>query len=79
MVILYSILFITTFAMLAVLSLMFFAERLRKVLKAQLYYRTFSFFAIVATAGILFAGILGFSMPCSKVDPSLAVSLGKGK
>jgi uncharacterized membrane protein len=54
------ILLITTLAMLVILALVFFAARLRSLLKAHLYHRTFSFLAVLAVAGILFASMLSF-------------------
>ncbi len=46
--------------MLIILALVFFAARLRTLLKAHLYHRAFSFFAVLAGTGILLATMLSF-------------------
>jgi hypothetical protein len=58
---LYLILLVTSFAMLAILALVFFAARLRTLLKAHLYHRAFSFFAVLTVTGILLASMLSFT------------------
>ncbi len=60
--------------MLALLSLVFFAGKLRSLLKAHLYHRAFSFFAVIAVTGMLLATLLSFNIQNSKLNPGLTAS-----
>ena len=76
---LYITLLITTMAMLSILALVFFASRLRTLLKAHLYHRVFSFFAVLAVAGILFASMLSFMPNAHNGRTAMAVNVSDGK
>lgn len=69
------ILIITTIAMLAVLALTFFAVKLRGLLRSQLYFRTFSFFAVLAIAGIILASVLSLSMQGNKHQQAITANV----
>jgi len=75
MTLLNIILLIAGLAMLAVLMLVFFAVRLRPLLRAHLYHRAFSFFAVLAASGILFATLLSLNLPKNPA-PIAATNIG---
>ena len=79
MTLLYLTLLVTTIAMMAVLTLVFFAARLRSLLKAHLYHRTFSFFAVLAVAGMLLAGLLSFNIPNNNEISAVAANRSSGR
>ena len=57
---LYLALFVTSVAMLAILTLVFFEDNLRAVLPGRFYRQTFAWLAVLAFAGILMTSTLGF-------------------
>ena len=61
--------------MLAILALVFFAIRLRALLRAHLYHRAFSFFAVLAVAGILLASMLSFTLLNQNEGPAFATGV----
>jgi hypothetical protein len=63
---------LSSLAMLAILTMVFFAVRLKSLLKAHLYHRAFSFLAVVAVAGILLAGLLSFNLRGQHIAPAMA-------
>jgi hypothetical protein len=58
---LYLALFITSLAMAAILVLVFFDRRLKKVLTQRTYKRAFTFLSVLVVAGILLAATIGLS------------------
>ena len=79
MTLLYLTLLVTTLAMVALLALVFFTTKLRGLLKAHLYHRTFSFLALLAVAGMLLASVLSFTVTGKKPIPAIALTAGAGK
>jgi hypothetical protein len=74
---LYLSLLITTLAMIALLSLVFFDMALRTVLPGNLYNRVFTMLAAVAVAGILFTTSIGFKSQANHSPQALLDNTSK--
>ena len=57
---LYLALFVTSIAMLVILTLVFFEDNLKAVLPGRFYRLTFAWLAVLAFSGILMVSTLGF-------------------